>query len=192
LTGTSLHSRFAAAILLLGTAATGWLPFGQAIYAFGAASLAFLFLVREVIAGRFAPTWWYAFAVVLALRLVCLPHPPSFSDDIYRYLHEGRLVLEGLNPYLIAPIDTPEALRGVYFDLINNPDIPAAYPPAVQYALALGAWISPEPLGMKLVFGAFDLATFCVLWRWLPRLGVAAPAALLYGLCPLVATEFAG
>ena len=31
--------------------------------------------------------------------------PPLLSDDLYRYLWEGRLWLEGLNPYRLAPDD---------------------------------------------------------------------------------------
>jgi uncharacterized membrane protein len=66
------------------------------------------------------------------------------------------------------------------------------YPPAAQYALALGAWLSPHPIGMKLVFGLCDLLTFAVLWRWLRALGLPPQRAIIHGYCPLLAVEFAG
>ncbi len=188
------------ALLLLGLAAQILVPNRGAAFltCFGLqliASAAWLYLALAVVRGTYRPNLPEALGITLALHLLALFLAPALSDDIYRYLFEGRLVLDGINPYLTAPaseaaLPYSQSLWG--FDRINNPEISAAYPPAVQYALALGVLISSEPLGMKLVFGAFSIGAFVLLWFWLPDLGVNRRRAILYGYCPLMALEFAG
>lgn len=190
--GSDLSCRVAAGSVVIATAATGHLAFGGALVCHLLATAGFLWVARGVLRGSYAPSFTEAVLIAVVLRAVCLPHPLSLSDDVYRYLHEGELVLAGENPYLVSPAQTPEGLRGRHFDDINNPDVPAAYPPAMQYALALGALISPSPIGMKLLFGLCDLLVFVALWRWLARDGGVASRALLHGWCPLMAVEFAG
>ncbi|MHC5063695.1 MAG: glycosyltransferase 87 family protein [Planctomycetota bacterium] len=159
------------------------------------ASAAWLYLCLAVLRGDYRPGFPEAFGLTLALHLLALFLAPALSDDIYRYLFEGRLVLDGLNPYLTAPgseAALPYSQSLAWFENINNPEISAAYPPAVQYALALGVLLSSDPLGMKLVFGGFSLGIFLLLWCWLPDLGVNRRRAILFGYCPLMALEFAG
>jgi hypothetical protein len=157
------------------------------------ASGAFMLALLAVVKRQRLPGFGEAFGIALLLRLIALPLAPVLSDDFHRYMFEGRLVLEGVNPYLTPPsADSVFHLRGPTWHLINNPDIPAAYPPAMQGALALGVLIADGALGMKLVFGFFDLLIFVALWLGLPRLGVAREMAVAYGWCPLVILEFAG
>jgi hypothetical protein len=140
-----------------------------------------------------------ALLVAVALRALAVPMGPELSDDVYRYLWEGRLVQQGVNPFVVAP-DDPSLIErrdddgagGAYWQRINNKEIPAVYPPAVQGALAVAVTITPHPWGMGLVFGAFDLLAFVLLWRWLPRIGVSSTHAILYGWCPLLVLEYAG
>ena len=167
----------------------------------GVATVAWLVLVWSAVRGTYRPTFAQAFLVAAALRAIALPLEPSLSDDYFRYLHEGNLVLHGENPYLHAPAELEVAeYRGAYWDHINNPDIPAAYPPAVQWSLALAAWLDPGaqqeeqpfPWAVKLVFGGFDLLVFVALWSWLGALGLGAYRAVVHGFCPLMVLEFAG
>jgi hypothetical protein len=157
------------------------------------ATAAYLWLARAVVRGALRPAFWPALGGALLLHALCLPLAPALSDDIHRYVWEGRLVLEGINPYLHAPAAPDLAhLRGADWASINNPEIPAAYPPAVQLALALGVLLSGGAFGIKLVFGALDVLVFVALWRGLPALGIARERAVVYGWCPLLALEFAG
>jgi hypothetical protein len=55
------------------------------------------------------------------------------SDDLYRYLWEGRLWLEGFNPYRLAPDDPVAAhLRDQAWSHINNKPLASIYPPISQ------------------------------------------------------------
>jgi len=181
----------AAKLVLLLSVAAAWL-LGWSVVVHAVATAAFLVLVHGVVVGHYQPSFREALAIALALRVLALPLEPTLSDDYHRYLHEGNLVLHGQNPYVVAPTDVAPGLRLPDWDQINHPEIPAAYPPAVQYTLALAVWIHPSPLTLKILFGALDLLTFVVLWSWLSRLGLVPARAIVHGFCPLMVLEFAG
>ena len=55
---------------------------------------------------RTNPDRWLLVWVVglgLLLRLVLMPSTPILEDDFYRYLWDGAVVSEGLNPYEYSP-----------------------------------------------------------------------------------------
>jgi hypothetical protein len=130
-------------------------------------------------------------AVALALRIPAYLHAPVHSDDVWRYLWDGRVQAHGINPYLHAP-ESPElaALRDDDWTRINHRHLPSIYPPAAQL-LFRGAVALPTPplVGWKLVCLALDVATLALLYRWLARRGADPVAALAWGWSPLVAVE---
>jgi hypothetical protein len=79
---------------------------------------------------------------------------PSLSDDLFRYRHEGRLVLHGIQPYSYIPAEAgvrihpytgqPIGILAHQTDLIdrmsNNGELPAVYFPMSQFAFAAAAW----------------------------------------------------
>ena len=54
---------------------------------------------------RSGGSWPTAALLAFVLGVGVVFAPPLLSDDLYRYLWEGRLWLEGLNPYRLAPND---------------------------------------------------------------------------------------
>src|ERR1700757_5463687 len=72
----------------------------------------YLFAVRVVLLDGAAP---HSLAVVLVfaalLRLTVLFASPYLSDDIYRYVWDGRVQAAGINPYRFVPADP--ALQGL-------------------------------------------------------------------------------
>src|SRR5215510_7148543 len=89
--------------------------------------------------------------VAIALRGALWPVVPSLSDDIYRYLWEGRVALAGHDPYALPPSDERLAsLRDpVIYPRINHPELSTIYPPlgVAQFALVAAVW--PSVAGMK-------------------------------------------
>jgi len=106
------------------------------------------------------------FAIGVAARLLLLPLPPS--DDIYRFIWEGKVSLNGFSPYRFAP-DHPYLafLRDADWARINHPHIPTIYPPLAQALFRLLARLGPKVLVFKAGFLACDLAAFFALSGWL-------------------------
>lgn len=144
---------------------------------------------------------WSILLTAGLLRLILIDLPPAQSDDLYRYIWEGRIQWAGFNPFALAP-NAPELahLRDELWPLINHPHMPTIYPPLTQWAFALGAKIGQWPeqwpnapiVGMKLVFTLCDLAVLGLLMAWLRRRGKPIGWAALWAYHPLVIVEFSG
>lgn len=154
------------------------------------------------LAASFAP---YAGALVLArsfaneraLRRIALAAPfvlggafvlapPVLSDDLYRYLWEGRLWLEGFNPYRFAPDDPALAqLRDDVWAHINNKPLATIYPPLSQLLFIVAAWLGGKASTVKLLALLAHGVSVAVVAR-----SCAKPdAALALGLNPLLLSE---
>ena len=133
----------------------------------------------------------WGWAVVMRIALVAVP--PDLSDDVYRYMWDGHVQVEGTNPYRYAPEDPAVVgLRTDYADLINNPSVPTIYPPAAQVAFAGAAAAGAGPRMFGLIWTLFDLAAGLLLWKAAARLGRRRALVLsLYLWCPLLIVETA-
>ena len=135
--------------------------------------------------------WMVAFGLLFRVTLWC--SPAVLSDDLYRYLWDGRVQAHGINPYRYPP-GAPEltALRNDLHPHINHPEILTIYPPLAQAVFLLIALISPTPLAVKVTFTLFDLGTAWLLGRLLVRRGRPPEALIVYLWSPLVVVEVAG
>lgn len=115
---------------------------------------------------------------------------PVLSDDVWRYLWDGKVALSGLNPYTYAPDDHALAgLRDEVWARVNHPSIPTVYPPFAQLLFRLAA--SHGGLtAWKLLVVSFDFATIAGLASALGRRADAPTMLLLYAWNPLVVVEF--
>lgn len=137
---------------------------------------------------------WIVFVVALAGRLALLPVTPSLSDDVYRYVWEGRVVAHGGDPYRHAPRDTTLAgLRDrAIHPRINHPELASIYPPLALAGFALVAAVSPTVAAMKGWVVLHDLAVVALLIVWARRRGFPPQAVAAYAWNPLVVVEHAG
>jgi hypothetical protein len=146
----------------------------------------------------------------LALLLAAAWGPPRSSDDLYRYIWDGRVQAAGIDPYRYAPADphladlrddflwpahanwcvsesTVDALAGC--TRINRPTVPTIYPPAAQ-ALFWGVdeLAPPEagyaPVRSLAITSALGVTVLLMLSRGPQR-------AVLWAWCPTVALEAA-
>lgn len=145
-----------------------------------------------------------ALAVVLLaaalFRATLFPLPPTLSNDLYRYLWDGRIQLAGYNPYLVTPADPDLALFRPPGQIeIPGPGYPTFYPPLTELLFRLLAPSGVERaaqldglFNFKLASLVFDLGSLLVLVALLRVRGEPPVRALVYGWCPLVVLEFAG
>lgn len=127
-------------------------------------------LAIHLCAGHTTPqhTRWTLVWLVL-VRVVFFALGPVFSDDLFRYVHEGRAMLVDVTwPYLHAPAERafgPDGLSGA----VNHPDIAAVYPPPVLALFAGLAWLGDAcgaPLFVfRLAAAAAEGAVLALLWR---------------------------
>jgi hypothetical protein len=127
-------------------------------------------------------------------RLVALGLAPAFSDDVFRYVYEGRVVWAtdlGF-PFRVPPAEAPaagvpEALLDEAWRRINHAHVPTIYPPLAQLffvgagGLADAAGLPPLTV-LKTGLVAVEAATVAALAR---TAGAARSLAFGWWLCPL-------
>jgi hypothetical protein len=165
--------------------------------------------------------WAVALIVIggIAVQLAALSAGPQGSDDLYRYIWDGKVQAAGIDPYHYAPAapqlvslrdpflwgaHTPHCVpAGLRLDnstqlatpgctRINRPIVPTIYPPVAEaYFLAVYD-LSPAGSGTKPIQAAAALCAVLVtllLLYGLPRLGRDPRLAVLWAWCPTVAFE---
>ncbi len=130
----------------------------------------------------------------ILFRLTMLVSQPSLSDDVYRYLWDGRVAAHGINPYQYPPAaDELADLRDdQIYPRINHKEIPTVYPPVNQLFFAAIYKIHPSVTALKAALVGFDLLTVAILLLMLRRLGINLRRGLIYAWNPLVIIEFSG
>lgn len=129
----------------------------------------------------------------LLIRLPLLALAPTLSDDVWRYLWDGRVVTAAENPYLHAPEDPAlSRLRDARWERLPHKQVPTVYPPLAMAAFSIASR-SPAPLlTWKLIACAADLLACWLLFRLAQAAGRPPTRALWYAWNPLVALEVAG
>ena len=136
---------------------------------------------------------WVSLALALACRMPLVVAEPTLSDDIYRYVWDGRIQRLGFNPYLSEPADPAlDRLHTPVTRLTNHPELPTIYPPAAQWFFRLVASVDESPRAFKVAFVACDLLIALLLLRWLRLAGYSPWRVLVYAWNPLVMLEVAG
>jgi hypothetical protein len=129
-------------------------------------------------------------------RLLLLPTHPTLSDDMYRYVWDGRVQGHGLSPYLYPP-DAKEVaeLRSgdtTVWKYINRKPFVTVYPPGAQLAFA-AIWriAGDSATGFKTAFVLAELAGALLLVQLLRALNQPAARVLIYLWSPLLIFEVA-
>jgi alpha-1,6-mannosyltransferase len=143
--------------------------------------------------GKAALLTIFLFAVFF--RVCLLGSAPSLSSDIYRYVWDGRVQAQGMNPYLYPPsADSLASLRDeVIYPNINRRNAPTIYPAGAQIFFFLSHRISGDSLhGLKGLLVGFDVLSMVVLIGLLRAHGMSETRFVVYAWNPLVVTEIAG
>ena len=125
----------------------------------GSAFLLFLFVYHKVN----SPAALYFFlGVAVVARLLLIGAFPQLSDDIYRFIWDGRLINQGVNPFAQLPayyMQEGTQLPGLspeLFAQLNSPEYFTIYPPVAQAIFALACWLFPHSIfGSAVVMKVF-------------------------------------
>lgn len=133
--------------------------------------------------------------LALAMRLALVFVPPHLSSDAYRYVWDGRVQGQGINPYRHipeAPVLAPLRDEEIYPNINRREYAVTIYPPAAQLFFAAVNLISDGMTAMKLALVATEGITVAVLLGLLRRLGRPATRVVAYAWHPLAVYEVAG
>jgi alpha-1,6-mannosyltransferase len=128
-------------------------------------------------------------------RLSILFAAPYLSDDIYRYIWDGRVQAAGINPYRFIPADDAlKKLRDekIYLRINRRDYAHTMYPPGAEAMYFLTTRISESVTWMKLTIVGFELITVSILMELLASFGMPRQRILIYAWHPLAVWEFAG
>jgi alpha-1,6-mannosyltransferase len=133
------------------------------------------------------------FAVLF--RLSVLFAPPYLSDDIYRYVWDGRVQAAGINPYRYVPSDPALAhLRDdeIYPRINRRENAHTIYPPVAEAVWFLTTRVSESVAWMKATMVCFEGIAMWAIAQLLASFGLPRQRILLYAWHPLTVWEFAG
>ena len=144
-------------------------------------------------------------ATVLVAILMRAPWffvPLSNGKDCCRYLWDGAVTANGVNPYEYSPqevldgqTDNPAieqlAQSGhAILEGVNHPKLRTIYPPAAQGAFALAYWIAPWDLtGWRIVLVGFDILAALAVLALLRVSGLPPSLMFIYLWNPLLVME---
>lgn len=136
----------------------------------------------------------------ITFRVVLLFAVPALSDDVYRFIWDGRLLAAGFHPFAEVPafyMASPGLIPGIDAELynkLNAKDTYTIYPPVAQLVFWVAVKISHQSLYtsilvMKIITFGFEMATLWLLPKVLREFRVSSTATLMYALNPLVIVE---
>jgi alpha-1,6-mannosyltransferase len=148
---------------------------------------------RSSRAARWATIGLVIFFAV-GFRAILVTQRPYLSTDVYRYIWDGHLQTEGINPYRYVP--EAAELSGLRDDKIF-PNISredrqwlSPYPPVAQLVFVAVSRIRPMSVtAFKAAMSSFDLITVVLLMLMLARSGLDPARAIVFAWHPLVIFE---
>ncbi len=171
--------------------------FGSLLSGYTLAFFAYLFLLKTPY--QLPLTGVIVSGVVL--RFLLLFGLPLLSDDVYRFIWDGRLSVQGIHPFAFTPEQLMQQGKGdaALFGLLNSPRYFTVYPPVNQAIFWLAATCSPgnvagSVLVIKSTLFLGELGTLWCIYRLVKNVypQVVLLAMATYALNPLLIVEVTG
>ena len=187
------------AALGLGDLRRNTLGFEVAFFAAFLLYLAAVVLVIRNVAKHPFGIWPLGFGIfffALLFRLILLASRPTLSDDMYRYVWDGRVQAHGFSPYRYPPnapelADLRQGDRTVW-RYINRKEFVTVYPPGAQLTYAALWRVARDSVtGFKAAFVLAELLGGVLLLRLLQHFGQPPERVLIYLWSPLLVFEVA-
>lgn len=144
-------------------------------------------------------------AIAIISRLVFLLAIPNLSQDFYRFIWDGRMILQGFNPYLHTPASfialgeypISQAQQLVVGMQALNASHYSNYPPINQLLFTIANLISSSNIlgsviGLRLIIIAADIGTLYFGAKLLKRLELSQYKIFWFILNPFIVIELTG
>ncbi len=131
--------------------------------------------------------------VLFAVRFSFLWMEPVASDDVYRYMWDGRVQAAGINPFQFAPTD--EHLKFLHSErlpsLVNYPHMKTIYFPLSQWLFYVSYHLSGDQVwGIKVLIFLAEILTVIGLALLMRESAYSLWRVLIYAANPLVILQF--
>lgn len=138
----------------------------------------------------------------IAVRFVLIFAFPKLSDDIYRFIWDGRLLVQGINPFEATPARLMESVKLTVvdqqlFNRLNSPEYFSVYPLVCQSVFYVSSYLAGDNIMLNtILIKAFlffcECATMYFSVRLLKKLSIAPEKIFWYALNPLIVIEICG
>ena len=156
---------------------------------------ALYFFILKTSKNEFDFSFWLKMALILRGCLVFAM--PNLSDDIYRFIWDGRLIHLGINPFDFKPVHYFEnhlhtqTLTPELYQRLNSKNYHTVYPSVCQAFFSFAVWIFPKNIyGATVVIKSLlclcDIGSIFLIKKLLEN---SKPKTLIYALNPLIIIE---
>jgi alpha-1,6-mannosyltransferase len=115
---------------------------------------------------------------------------PLLSNDVFRYIWDGTLLHNGINPLAFAPNDPTLLEIAAHFPYaLDHRGVPSVYPPISLLYFYLVTAISVHPIAFCICATLLNVVSVCLLALTLRRSGRPASGALIFAWHPLLLLE---
>ena len=150
---------------------------------------------------------WLIILSGFAARIILIPSQPVLEDDYNRYIWDGAVVANGINPYKYSPLEIGKDSTSSKIEIqtlhklsreadkiftrINYPEVRTIYPVISQIFFAVSYIISGWTLlGWRIISLLADIVTLMLLLVILKKLKLPFGLSAIYWLNPVVLTQF--
>ena len=140
-------------------------------------------------------TIFFFLGIAILSRLTLIFSFPNLSDDIFRFIWDGKLWHNGINPFDNLPSNYaengfPNGLNTELYNLLNSKNYFTIYPPVAQFTFYIATFTNDfwwNAVIMKIFLFASEVGTIYLLYQLIPNKKI-----LLYALNPLIILEIMG
>ncbi len=143
------------------------------------------------------------FGAAILFRIALLFAVPNLSDDFYRFIWDGRLINNGINPFSEQPLYflenpslAPSNINQELYNKLNSNNF-TIYPPVLQGVFWVATFLFPTNIYgsvviMKLFILAAEIGSLLLLKKLLQIFKRPSGDLIFYSLNPLIILEFMG
>lgn len=129
--------------------------------------------------------WLLILTFAFLFRLVMFLLPGLDTDDYERYLFDGALIANGINPYSAIPMQYPE----LWGNLLRKAEFKTIYPPASEALFYIANFLGGTLGSLRLMALAPDLSCIAILYLFLKKNNLPLTALIVYLWNPLILKE---
>lgn len=135
---------------------------------------------------------WWLWAI--AYRIPFILSIPYLSDDFYRFIWDGLLQNQGINPFLHLPSEIVNSIsQNEIYNKLNSQNYYSVYPPLNQFLFSAVSYISPKNIlaqvvGLRLLLWIFEFGSVFLMLKTIRNKELVA----LFALNPLLIVESTG